>query len=121
MSKLKIVLVLAMMAISFGVNAQSVGGKQLADMDYPYIEIVGKTKFMSSKLEIRIDYGQEYKQIFATEQQVIDELNNFVSFNNLIDALNFFTKYGYVLDKVYIITYGNVSVFHWVIKKELKN
>jgi hypothetical protein len=117
MNKLKKLMIASLMMLSVGLNAQSINGTKLEDIDAPYIEIVGRAKFMSNKISIFINYGQATKFLMTTPT-VTDSLNNIMFFNSMIDVLNYFAEYGYELSHVYSVTNGNQNVYHWLIKKK---
>jgi hypothetical protein len=98
----------------FASNAQTVNDIPLKDIKAEYVQIVGTTRFMSLKLTININYGQEPDE----ESKVRDENGKKVIFNSMVDALNFMTKYGYEFVTAYALTVGNQNVYHFLLKRK---
>lgn len=84
---------------------------------YIYSELVGARKFLSPKVVVTIDYGQEAK--FFSDQRIRDEETGKVkNFNSMIDALNFMGEKGWEFVQAYILTEGNQNTYHWLLKKK---
>jgi hypothetical protein len=100
---------------------QTINGKLLKDLDVEYLQIVGTTKMMSSKLTITIDIGQKTK-FFASnidETLLKDANGEALVFNSMIDALNFMSSNGYTFVTSEVITIGNQNVYHYLMKKRI--
>lgn len=105
----------------FGPSAfsQTVNDVPLKNVDVEYIEIVGTTKLLSTKLNIRLDFGQENKFWSDKEYQLKDADGKKISFNSMIDALNFMSKSGYELVMPYVVTdSNNLNVYHYLLRKK---
>ena len=76
-------------------NAQTVNGKPISEIDVDYIELTGATRFLSNKVNIEIDFGQTDKLFSSKDTEIRDENNKRVKFNSMIEAVNFFSKNGY--------------------------
>ncbi|HLO43950.1 MAG TPA: hypothetical protein VK175_06420 [Leadbetterella sp.] len=108
------------------VNAQSVNGVALKDIDTPYLLIMGVGKILQPKVTIDVDFGQKVSSKFFKDKEevkILDEAGKLVEFNSMIDALNFFTKFGYEFVDAYAITVssamgGSQNVYHWLLKKK---
>jgi len=100
--------------------AQTVNDIPLKDINVDYMEIVGTGKFMSNKLTIEIDFGQENKYWSSKDTQLKDANGKLIVFNSMIDALNFFSANGYDFVTAYIVTVGsnNQNVYHYLLKKK---
>lgn len=107
---------LLFIALCFSINfcwAQDIN-KPVA---FHYCEIVGTSKFMSSKVTIQIDYGQE--KSFWKDNRVKDENGNVQSFNSMVDALNYMGLQGWEFVQAYIVsTSANSYVYHFMLKKK---
>ena len=112
----KILVVLTLMFAFAISDAQSVNDVKIKDFKTEYVQIVGISRFMSNKVTINVDYGQERK--FFGSQIIKDENGNEVIFNGMIAAMNFFKKHGYEFKQAYVITVGNQNVYHWLLEKE---
>ena len=107
--------------ILFSINnliGQTINGNDVKDIDVEYIQIVGTARIMSSKLNIQIDFGQSTK-FFSSgkDTQIKDKDNKPVKFNSMIDALNFMNGNGYEFVQAYVISMGNNSVYHYLMKR----
>ena len=97
--------------------SQTVNDKSIKEIDVEYVQIVGTSKLMSTKLSIEIDFGQENKFWTAKDTQVKDENGKLMIFNSMIDALNFMSKSGYDFVNAYVITISSQNVYHYLLKK----
>jgi len=87
---------------------------------YVYCELIGTAKFMSNKVTVVVDYGEE-KGFFQGNAKIKDEATGKVqSFNSMVDALNYMGNEGWELAQAYTVTIGNQNVYHWLLKKEIK-
>lgn len=102
--------------VSFA-NAQTVNNVPIKDIEVEYIQIVGTSKFMSTKVTIAIDFGQSTKFFSSKGTQVKDENGKNVIFNSMIDALNFMSKNGYDFQTAYAFNVGNQNVYHYLMRK----
>ena len=91
----KFLTLLALVLVGFTVNAQSVNGVPLKDIDQTYVQIVGTSNMMGNKVKIQIDFGQENKYWSTKDTRMLDDDGNDIKFNSMIDALNFMNKAGY--------------------------
>lgn len=72
-----------------------VDGKDIADMDFKYVQIIAKAKAMSLKVTIIVDYGQPPK-LFSNQK--IEDINGKpIVFSSAVHALNFLYKKGWEL------------------------
>jgi hypothetical protein len=99
------------------IYSQTVNDKPLKDIDVEYVQIVGTSKMMSSKLTIEIDFGQENSMWTAKDTQVKDENGKLKVFNSMIDALNFMSKNGYNFVSAYAISVSGQNVYNYLLKK----
>ena len=97
--------------------AQTVNDKPLSEIDVEFVQIVGTSKFMSTKLTIEIDFGQFNSFWTTKDTQVKDENGKLLALNSMIDALNFMTKHGYYYVDSHALTIGNQNVYHFILQK----
>ena len=116
MKKILLVLIL-FSAASFKVKSQSINGIPLADIDVEYVQIVGTTKLLSTKVTIELDFGQHNKVFSKKDSQLVDANGKKIVFYSMIDALNFMNNNGYNFVNAYAITVGNQNVYHYLLKK----
>ncbi|MGL5892349.1 MAG: hypothetical protein ACRC3B_20835 [Bacteroidia bacterium] len=83
-----------------------------------YCMIMGTRMLLSNKVTITIDYGQTQK-IFS-DSRIKDETGNVEKFNSMIDALNYMNEKGWVFVNAYPISTSNSLVYHYILKKEVK-
>ena len=98
--------------------SQTVNNIPIKDIDVEYIQIVGTSKFLSSKVSIEIDFGQSNSYWTNKDTQVKDENGKKTTFNSMIDALNFMSKNGYEFKTAYAFSVGNQNVYHYLLSKE---
>jgi hypothetical protein len=100
--KTSILFFLAFFYINFSLQAQTVNGIPLKDIEEEYLQITPKDiKATSREVQLLIDFGQETKRLRDTEQLLLDSAGNKMVFNSEIEALNFLYKNGYELIEVY--------------------
>lgn len=118
MKKLLFSFILLISLPSFG---QAINGIPIKDLDVQYLQIVGTSKLMSSKLTITIDIGQRTK-FFANNSDAIllkDENGEGIIFNSMIDALNYMSSNGYDFVTANAITIGGQNVYHYLMRKRV--
>jgi len=103
--------------LSLMLKAQTVNEIPIKDIDVEYVQIVGYTKLLSTKLAIQIDFGQKSKFFsYGKQTTVRDENGKTLEFNSMIDALNFMSKNGFDFVNAYVITAGNENVYHYLLR-----
>ena len=113
--------ILMFLLFVFGLSnsfSQTVNGVPIKDIDVDYMQIVGTSRFMSNKVTIEIDFGQQNKYWSAKDTKVKDENGKLMKFNSIIDALNFFSKNGYEFVTAYAFAVDNQNVYHYLMKKK---
>lgn len=106
----KIILILALAFSGFiSANAQS----------KIYCELLGTRQFLSKKVTISIDFGQQTK--LFSDNRMVDENGNVIVFNSMIDAMNYMGNLGWEFEQAYVVTVGSGSssslVYHWLLSK----
>ena len=104
--------------ICFYSNAQSVNGVNLSDIDSEYVQIVGTSKYMSNKMLVSLDFGQENKAFSASNQLIKDAEGKALVLNSMIDALNFMDGVGYEFVNAYVITVSGQNVYHYILRRK---
>lgn len=87
---------------------------------FTYCELVGTAKFLSNKVTVEIDFGQETK--FLADNRYKDPATGKpIAFNSMVDALNFMGDKGWEFVQAYVVTVGSggtaQNVYHWLLKK----
>ncbi len=101
-----LVILLCLTVMAFGQNEPP---------KYMYCEIVGKAKFLSSKIDVEIDYGQQKR--WLTDHRLADEDGKTVSFVNMIDALNYMGERGWKFVHAYETKDGETIIKHYVLER----
>lgn len=103
----------------FSAHSQTVNDVPLNEIDVEYIQIVGTSKFLSSKVIVKIDFGQRTK-LFSTGKATIlkDDQGKTLDFNSMVDALNFLSDHGFEFINAYAYALNNQSVYHYLMKKK---
>lgn len=77
-------------------NAQYVNDTPIRDLDADYLRVWSDSgPLLSSKITVRIDYGQG-----GRIPQITDNRRRVISFNGMIDVLNILSKQGFELIEV---------------------
>lgn len=116
----KILLGVILISLLTGLKAQSINGVAVSELKTDYIEIMSRSKFMSKKVTVTVDFGQATKLFGNTNKsmQVKDAQGKAVAFNSAIDALNFFSQNGYRFVAAYAVTQNNQNVYHYLMEKK---
>jgi hypothetical protein len=120
----KIVLVIVF-AFGLGVNAQTINGIKVSEIDSPFVELVGTDKIFSNKITVEMDFGQNNKLWSSKDTRVLDENGKDVVFNSMVDAMNFMSINGYKFETAYVVSIpsgsGQQNVYHWLMSKKSIN
>lgn len=84
-----------------------------------YCQIVGTSKFMSTKMNIAVDYGEERKFFQGANFIKNEETGKIQSFNSMVDALNYMGDQGWIFVTAYVLSVSNQNVYHYLLKKEV--
>lgn len=90
----------------------------LSAENFIYCELVGTAKFMSNKVRVQVDYGQE-TSFWQGIDYMKDKNGNKIEFNSMVDAMNYFGKQGWEFIQAYTVTMNNQNVYHWLLKKSV--
>lgn len=117
----KLLLTLTLL-FSFAGFAQTINGIPIQNLDVEYLQIIGSSVYMSSKVKISIDIGQRTKLMSSNNDtaRLKDKNGEVLVFNSIIDALNFMAGYGYEFVQSNIVTEGSQNVFYYLMKKKSK-
>tara|TARA_R110000744_G_scaffold372507_1_gene484166 strand:+ start:278 stop:640 length:363 start_codon:yes stop_codon:yes gene_type:complete len=112
----KLVLVLGL-ALTLGMNAQTVNGLKLEDVPAKYIEIVSTAKmFKWYQVTVLLDYGQVSKSKELGKSSILGEDGKPFSFNGSMGVLNLMESKGYKYISQNIITVGSQNVYHYLLE-----
>lgn len=82
-----------------------------------YCMVLATQKFMSTKVTIAIDYGQERK--FFSDNRYKDAEGKVQAFNSVVDALNFQNSQGWEFVNAYVITVSGQNVYHYLMRRHI--
>ena len=102
----KLLFTIALLFATLSINAEN----------FIYCELVGTAKFMSNKVRVQVDYGQE-SSFWKGISYMKDENGDKIEFNSMVDAMNYFGKQGWEFVQAYTVTMNNQNVYHWLMKK----
>ncbi|MFN4911398.1 MAG: hypothetical protein ACK5G8_09185 [Flavobacteriales bacterium] len=114
----KMFILMALGLMSFGARAQVVvDGTNINDLDIKYVELVGQAKFLSLKIKVFVDYGQD----FSWKPQVIkNTAGKNAAFNSMIEALNFMEANGWEYVNNYLINNNGDLIYKFLLHKKEK-
>lgn len=97
--------------------AQSSGEKRY------YCELVGESGTFSSKVKVKVDFGQETSFLKGDkDQQLVDADGKDIKFNSMVDAMNYMGGRGWKFVQAYTVNDGkNGSVYRWLLYKDVNN
>lgn len=84
-----------------------------------YCELLGTQKFLSTKVTVQVDFGQQTK--FFSDNRLVDEKGEVIVFNSMVDAMNYMGTMGWEFEQAYVVTLGSgaggSNVYHWLLSK----
>ena len=80
-----------------------------------YCELLGTQKFLSTKVTVSVDFGQERK--FFGDNRMVDANGKVQEFNSMVDAMNYMGTLGWEFEQAYVVTVGQQNVYHWLMSK----
>lgn len=86
---------------------------------FVYCQLVGTANFTMTKVTVEIDFGQARK-VFERNKRLLDENGKPIKFNSMVDAMNYMGSMGWEFVQAYVVTVNNSNVYHWLLKKKLK-
>ncbi len=113
--KLKLILAVVILAASV-VVLMSFDNTDKPEVEQ-YCEVIAMSKFLSRKVTIDVNYGEERKLFSFADTRVKDDAGKVKSFNSVVDAMNFMGQRGWILINAFPESTGNQSIYHYVFKK----
>ena len=80
-----------------------------------YCQVIATPRFLSNKVTIDIDFGEEKSYWNDTRLRNYD--GKLKKFNTIIDALNFMGREGWTFINAYPVTTGTTIIYHYAFKK----
>jgi len=120
----KIFLSILLIAVTITLHAQektldeyTIDGVKLSSVNVEYIQIVGTARFMSNKVTIQFDYGQELKLLSSKQGRLTYPTGKPVIFTGMMASMHFMIAHGYEYLDRNVITVGNQNVYHYMYRK----
>lgn len=112
----KVIFIVAFFALSVSLFSQTT--LDSISTKATYCEIVGTQGFLSSKITIKIDYGQK-SSIWKPQNNLLkSEDGKPIKFNSMIDVLNLMYSEGWDFVNAYAIGDAQKGyVYHWILKR----
>ena len=109
----KLLLLLFILSSLNQLNAQTVNGMPVEDIQAKYVEIVATSKLFSVfKVTVYLDYGQIGKMKEVNKGHILGANGKQMKFNGSIGALNFLSDKGFKYVSQYAVTSGSSNVYH---------
>lgn len=87
-----------------------------------FCQIIVKQKFLSKKMDCRVDYG-ETRNYFDNTKVRDEQTGKVKSFNSQVDALNYMSEEGWTYTNSYVVSqtigYGTTIQFYYLLKKTI--
>ncbi|MFM1914045.1 MAG: hypothetical protein RIR51_1898 [Bacteroidota bacterium] len=118
----KLILLIAIMVLgTISLNAQTVNGLPIGEIDSDYLEIIGRVRG-TTKVAVEVDFGQgkKFGSNLTRKNVILDENGKSIVFNSIIDALNFFSFYGYEFVNAYAHQVGQTDEvqYHYILRRK---
>jgi hypothetical protein len=99
-------------------QSQTVDGVPLSEINVNFIEFNPVGKLFSTKVRIRVDFGQDRSRGRINDSQITDSDGKAIEFNSLVDALNFFDQLGYEFLESNRSHSENIDVNQYLLKRK---
>ena len=114
MKKIALLFSIIISSVSF---AQTVNDVPIKDINVDYVQIIGTGRGLSTKLNVRLDFGQDTKSFsLKNGLKIKDERGIAVKFNSMMDALNFMSSNGFDFQFAYT-SKENDDAIYYILKK----
>jgi len=114
----KLILLSLIVLMSVPMFAQENTSNEKTRDSFLYAEILGYSKFLSTKVSVTIDFGQN--TTLFEDTRLRDENGKVINFNSMVDAMNWMGAQGWEFVQAYTASEGDQSVYHWLLKLNLK-
>lgn len=112
----KLLLSFMLFALTIAIKAQT---NTVDENKYIYCELVGKSKLLSSKVNVEVDFGQAQNFFNTKDARMRDDNGKVINFNSMVDALNYMGSLNWEFVQAYVVTSDNQNVYRWLLKKKL--
>jgi hypothetical protein len=115
---MKKILLILLLSIPIFTYAQSDSTKNHAKEEY--CMLIATAKFMSAKVNITVDFGQETHLFAFKDTRLKDDTGKVVTFNSVIDALNYMSTQGWEFVNAYALSEGSGGkVLNYVMRRKI--
>lgn len=80
-----------------------------------YCQMIVTPRFLSNKVTIDIDYGEE--KSYWNDTRLKTDAGKLKKFNTVIDALNYMGREGWVFINAYSVRMADTEIYHFAFKK----
>ena len=80
-----------------------------------YCQVIVTPRFLSNKVTIDIDYGEE--KSYWNDTRLQTDAGKLKKFNTVIDALNYMGRDGWVFINAYPVRTAETDIYHFAFKK----
>ncbi len=89
-----------------------------------FCQIIVEQRFMSNKMKMHIDYGNQSNLWIGTYAKVRDEQSGKIkNFNSAVDALNYMTEEGWTYVHSFVVenqtSMGNMYAYYYLLKRQI--
>lgn len=112
----KLLLSFMLFALTIAIKAQT---NTVDENKYIYCELVGRSKLLSSKINVEVDFGQAQNFFNTKDARMRDDNGKVINFNSMVDALNYMGLLNWEFVQAYVVTSENQNVYRWLLKKKL--
>ena len=104
----KVLFIVVLMSMALATQAQ--------ELHRAYCELIGTGKFMSTKVNVTVDFGQDDT---GWNSRLVDENGKPLVFNSMVDAMNYMGRIGWKFEQAYVVTSSNQNDYHWLLSKDI--
>jgi hypothetical protein len=114
---MKPILFFTLFLLCLDARAQTIGGVSLADIEGPYIQVMGVRRTLTSEIMVHIDFGQAGDFTRNQIGQIKNARGEPMLFNSMADAINYLAGYGFELAHASFPVDGSDPRRYWMRKK----
>ena len=116
---MKLYFVSLLLLLAGKASSQTVNGIPFDEIESQWIQIEGLQRGLTSKMKVKIDFGQPRKLLFADNKRVIkDKEGKIKEFNSMVDALNFMSDNGYEFVNAYAVSQSDDMSYFYLLKRK---
>ena len=105
------ILLLLATYIHTDVNAQTVSGLDIEEINTPYIFVNPVSRLLNNRVNLSINFGQEIRIGDMRDTGLLDREGKAMRFTSIIDGLNYLYTFGYELKEVIVDPTGGNTTY----------